>query len=170
MTIDIKTPESADDFVIELSDDLNETMELPKIKFRLSQRIIFVCEGVRYINSEAIQIWTGWMNSLDERQQIVFEGVPPRIVDYFNMMEGFLPKATTVESFFVPYECEKCGHEELFLAHRGKDYVDSVGGNDAQINLPKILNCSMCKSGMEISVWEEKYLKFLKRKVVPDQT
>ncbi|OFZ15938.1 MAG: hypothetical protein A2Z20_10800 [Bdellovibrionales bacterium RBG_16_40_8] len=161
MTIDIKTHKTADDVIIELSNDLSETMSLPNIKPLLSQRVIFECENIKYINSEAVQLWAHWLSKLDERIQIVFRKTPPRVVDYFNIIDGFLPTSATVESFFVPYECEKCEHVELYLAQRGKDYIDSSAGEAVQINLPKIINCPGCQGAMELGIWKEKYLKFL---------
>lgn len=161
MPITLNSPDTAEDYILEVSGDLDESITLPTKKFRLSQRIIFNCEKAAHISSYAAQTWSRWMHTQDQRQQFVFRAVSPRIVDLFNLIEGFLPQEAVIESFYVPYECEACSHEELLLARRGREFIEALGDQPAKLLLPQEINCPKCKSGMKLGVWESKYLRFL---------
>ncbi len=161
MSIKLISPEFAEDYIIELSGDLDEKIGFPEKKFRLSQRIIFDCDNIKYMSSFAAQKWSSWMREQDPRQQFVFRLVRPRMVAIFNMIENYLPNESIVESFYIPYECESCSHEELLLVRRGREFVEALGDNSAKLLIPQEINCAKCKSGMKLGVWESKFLRFL---------
>jgi anti-anti-sigma regulatory factor len=161
MAITIKSSLDAEDFLLELSGHLDESVEFPDVTLRLSQRVIIDCKTVSHINSYAAQMWSKWMKDKDPRQQFVFRNIPPRIVNKFNLIDGFLPSESTIESFYVPYECDNCEHEELVLAERGRDFIESQNENPAKLLLAEEINCPKCKSGMKLGIWETKYLRFL---------
>ena len=170
MPIQLISPDTAEDYIIEMSGDLGDDVEFPNKKFRLSQRIIFNCENLRHLSSFAMQKWSRWMKSQDTRQQFVFRMVPPRTIDIFNMIDGYLPDESIIESFYVPYECESCGHEELLLARRGREFVEALGHNAPKLLLPQEINCPKCKSGMKLGVWEAKFLRFLSHLQLPNDS
>jgi hypothetical protein len=161
MPTQLRSNPTDEEVIIELYGNFDESVTFPKDKFRLSQRIIFDCGGVEHINSHSIQTWMIWMRQFDSRQQFVFKNVPQRVVDIINMVDEFLPPESTVESFFIPYECEKCAHEEFILVHRGKEFIERTVKSKAKMMFTKELNCPKCKSAMKISVIEKKYFQFL---------
>jgi Zn ribbon nucleic-acid-binding protein len=150
-----------DDVNVKLSGNLDETTKFPNIKPRLSQRIVLDCQGLDHMSSYAAQQWALWMRSFDQRQQFVLRNLPPRTVDLINMVEDFLPKETTIETFYIPYECADCGYEELQLATRGRDFLEAQPGQAAVLRFAKEINCPKCKNVMNLGVWEHKYLRFL---------
>lgn len=164
MPLHVVSKSSDEDLIIELSGDLDETVKFPQMKVRLSSRIIFNCRELGHMNSMGAQIWSKWMGGFDQRQQFVFREVPPRVIDMFNLVKGILPKESTIESFYVPYECNSCGNEENLLVIRGKDYVESMNGQKANLLFPTEINCSKCKNSMRLGVWESKFLRFLEAK------
>jgi len=161
MMVQLKSGPADEDVIIELSGPLDEKIQFPDLSVRLRQRVIFECEKIEHVSSFAAQRWSVWMKSKDERQQFVFRKVPVRVIDLFNMVDGYLPPEVVVESFFVPYECAHCEHEEHVLARRGREYVEAAGGHKARILLPEEMNCPKCKNGMKLGAWEDKYLRFL---------
>jgi anti-anti-sigma regulatory factor len=161
MSLEVQAKSVGEDIVVTLSGQLGEDTEFPKLNTRLSQRVILECDKISHLSSFAGQSWSNWMHKFDSRQQFVFRGVPPRVVDIFNLIEGFLPLEATIESFFVPYECETCGNEEDFLVKRGKDYLEAMNGEPAKLLFPTEINCQKCKNAMRLGVWKEKFLRFL---------
>lgn len=161
MSLHLQFLPDGDDLTIELKGDIDENVVFPEQRVRLAQRIVFECRDLHHINSYGAQIWSKWMRAKDERQQFVFRHVPPRVVDLFNLIEGYLPLETVVESFFVPYECDNCHYEELLLARRGHEYIEAMNKQSAKLLLPTEINCPKCKHGMKLGVWESKYLRFL---------
>lgn len=164
MPIAIRSELTDEDFIIELSGHLDEGLHLPENKLRLYQRVVFECDQLMHVNSLATQIWAVWMRSMPNGQQFVFRKVRPRIIHIFNVFSGFLPPEAIVESFYMPYECEKCGYEILWLARRGNEYLEAVSGASAKLRFTKEINCTKCTGQMTLGFWEDKYLNFLNLK------
>lgn len=144
-----------------LADRIEDTDEFPKVQVRLAQRIVFDCRNLKFVSSYGAQKWSLWMRSFDPRQQFVFREVPERTVDIFNLLLNFLPANRTIESFYVPYQCDSCNHEDVLLARRGKEYIEAVDVNPAKVNVPENINCQACKGQMTLGVWKSKYFRFL---------
>jgi hypothetical protein len=164
MPVQLLSNLSEEDVVIGLTGDLLEKEKFPEMKLRLSQRVVMDCEGLRHISSYAIMQWSRWMKSFDPRQQFVFRNLPPRAVDILNLVDDFLPTECTIENFYVPYECQSCDHEELYLARRGKEYLETQAEKAAILRLPTEINCPKCKNGMTMGVWQSKFLRFLEKR------
>lgn len=161
MPVVIKSKLDDEDFIIELSGHLDEGSSFPENKLRLYQRVIFECDQLVHVNSMATQAWARWMQSMPPEQQFVFRKMRPRIVHIFNIFSGFLPANAIVESFYMPYECDNCEHEELWLACRGQEYLEATKGNPVKLRFAKEINCTKCSGRMTLGFWEEKYLYFL---------
>lgn len=164
MPVLLLTNLSQEDVIVGLSGDLLEKEKFPDMRLRLSQRVIMDCQGLKHISSYAILQWAKWMHSFDPRQQFVFRNLTPRAVDILNSVSGFLPEDFSVETFYVPYECQKCEHEELYLARRGKEFLETQNEKAAILRLPVELNCPQCKSSMIVGVWQNKFLSFLEKR------
>jgi hypothetical protein len=161
MPVELKTTLLSEDVVLELTGYLDESVKFPNVSLRLSQRMIFECDGLVHVSSAAAQDWAKWIRHFSVDQQYVFRKVRPRVMHLFNVFTGFLPKHTVMESFYMPYECEKCGHEETWLAERGRDYLEAVGETPARVRFSKEINCSKCRGRMTLGFWEKIYLQFL---------
>ena len=112
-------------------------------------------EGVTAINSVGIREWIKWIKGFPASLKLSVRRCPKIIVDQINMVAGFLPPSTTVESFFVPYYADGSGSEKMVLFEKGKEYKDGELHPPAEIK---------DDSGelMEMDVIEAKYFKFLK--------
>ncbi len=162
MPTHIKMVPNSDEIVIEMIDRIDENLSLPNEKFRLSQKIIFDFDRLNFINSMGLHKWSKWMLSFDSRQQFVLRNLRPDVVSKLNRIEGLLPPERTIESFYIVYECENCGHEEEQLLRRGKEYIEAVDGQDPKLLIASAINCDKCKEAMKPDAWLEHNLKFLK--------
>jgi hypothetical protein len=166
MGVVLKEPHG-DDIEIQLSGSISTDADFPQLRARLSQRIVFDCDGLEVLTPVGATAWSHWMRAFDERQQFVFRFLHERVVRVFSQINGFLPRESTIESFYVPYQCESCNHEDELLARRGKEYIEAVGGHPARLNMPATLNCQHCKNQMNLGVWESKYFRFLEHESTP---
>jgi anti-anti-sigma regulatory factor len=117
--------------------------------------VVLDLEGVTGINSVGIREWIKWVKTMPSSVKLSVRKVPKIVVDQINMVSGFLPPGTTVESFFVPYYSDASGSEKMVLFENGKEYSGSELKAPAEIK---------DDSGevMEMDVIEAKYFKFLK--------
>jgi hypothetical protein len=79
---------------------------------------------------------------------------PKIVVDQINMVLGFLPAGTKVESFFVPYYSEASGNEKMILFVNGREF------KDGKVSPPEGVN-DEGGAPMEMDVIEAKYFKFV---------
>jgi hypothetical protein len=161
----IQTESLGEDIKIKFTRDLDESAQFPVLKVRLSQRIIFDCHQLNTTSSYGLQKWIEWMRSYDSRIQFIFRGCRDRIINALNSVEGFAPAEMVVESFYMPFLCHHCGHEEEILLTRGKDYIEALDEN-ARFLAPDMMNCPRCREPMEVAVLEKKYLQFLHAKKI----
>src|SRR6185437_12284669 len=64
--------------------------------------VIIDLREVTAINSVGIREWIKWTKTLPAGCKMTVRNCPKIIVDQINMVLGFLPAGTVVESFFVP--------------------------------------------------------------------
>jgi hypothetical protein len=85
--------------------------------------------------------------------ELTFSHCSPPIVTQLNMIFNFRGNAK-VRSFYAPYICEKCGHEEDKLL----DVQSQFPGG--KFRAPEF-GCDSCGSPMEFDDLPERYLSFL---------
>jgi hypothetical protein len=152
---------NSDDIELDLIGDLGHEVCLPRVHPRLSQRLVFDFGHLKRLSSSVTVQLATWWRQFDSRQQFVFRRLQPAFLNIVNQVDGFMPKETIVESVFVPYECENCESEELFLAERGVHYVEAIGDKPESVMLPHAINCNKCDGRSKISVFQSQYWKFL---------
>lgn len=156
----IEYKNEGEDLVITFNRRLDETVQFQDLKPRLSQRILFDCHQLEIITSAGLQKWILWIRGRDPRLQYVFRGCHSRVVEALNQVRGFAPQDWVVESFYWPFHCSACGHEEEILLERGKHYIEA-GRENARFLAPDMLNCPKCREPMEVAILESQYLQFL---------
>lgn len=114
--------------------------------------------AVTAINSCGIREWIKWLKALSPQAKVQIRGCQKEIVDQFNMIDGFLPKSSVVESFYVPYFCEACDVASSVLLTLGKEYQLATPPK-----LSETIPCSNCAKPAEIDVLDGQYLRFLTR-------
>jgi hypothetical protein len=158
------TIQNADDFIITLPPIIDEQTEFPEKKPRLSQRVIFDCAEISVVNSFGMHKWIIWMRGLNANAEFHFRNCHRKVIDMINAVEGFIPENSVVDSFFMPYNCEKCDGEDSVLLTRGKEFVENTPGQKSRLLYPNQLNCPKCRNSMDVAVLENMFLRFLDRK------
>jgi hypothetical protein len=142
--------------VLLISGDLNEDASFAGLSIAVGMPIILDLEYVTSINSVGIREWIKWIKSLPSATPLRVRKCPKIVVDQVNMIAGFLPSGTVVESFFVPYFSEETNSEKMVLFQLGKHY-DAAGqlAPDEDVK-------DDAGNDMEMDVIAAKYFKFLK--------
>ncbi|MCB0364592.1 MAG: hypothetical protein H6624_08815 [Bdellovibrionaceae bacterium] len=118
-------------------------------------------EKVTFINSVGVKTWLDWIKSLPESMILHFTNCTPLIVNQLNQVTGFIPANGTIESFFIPYICDECGHEDRVLAKREVDFDWPAQSTPARISAPDSIACSKCRAQMEMDMLPSKFFAFL---------
>jgi hypothetical protein len=142
-------------YYLELSGDLDEDTQFAKLEMPDATEVIVNFEKVTRIQSCGIREWIQLINPFI-RLCFAYINCPKIIIDQINMIDGFLPKNGTVQSFYVPYFNEESGSEKQILFTYGTEF-DKNG-----VYPP---NEVRDESGnlMEMDVVEAKYFKFIKK-------
>ena len=111
--------------------------------------------SIKSINSCGIREWIKWIGTAGTTP-VVYHECPKIIVDQINMVQGFLPAAGKVASFYVPYYNDESGAEKNVLFTHGKEYTDTTVAPPAEVKDDE-------GNPMEMDVVEAKYFKFIKK-------
>jgi anti-anti-sigma regulatory factor len=147
---------------IQMEGFINENTDFEEIRLADAKIVILDLELVRSLNSMGLRNWVSWVKTFRAKAQIFFRKCPRPVVDQMNILQGFLPMGAIVESFFVPYCCKSCDHEENFLATRGKDFMEGTIDAKEGMFVPATRPCPVCGAQMEWDVIPVKYFSFLK--------
>ncbi len=155
MSFTIAKKQEGTKLVVALSGAVDEDAVFSALEVGSSSDVSFDLDKVTAINSVGIREWIKWLKEIPSTVKITVSKCPKVIVDQINMVSGFLPPGTVVESFYVPYYSEESGSEKMVLFVNGKEY------KDGQINLPSEVKDDSGEV-MEMDIIEAKYFKFLK--------
>lgn len=111
-------------------------------------------EKVSAINSVGIREWIKWIKAFPPSVRLTVRRCPKIIVDQINMVAGFLPQGTVIQSFYVPYYSDASGSEKMVLFENGKEF------RDGELFPPSDVKDESGET-MEMDVIEAKYFKFL---------
>lgn len=140
---------------------IDENVQLPNIGFPAALSIDL--KDVTYINSIGIKMWIDWITPLGEKMNVEFHNCPKAVVLQMNMVKNFLPKNSTVVSFFLPLFCEACDREESILLKTAEDISVAMGDRiNILKDLPEAVGCGRGEAcEIEMDVIEKKYFRFL---------
>lgn len=141
---------------VEVTGNVDEDANFQPVDVGSATSVALDLNGVTAINSVGIREWIKWIKAFPPTVQLSVHRCPKIIVDQINMVSGFLPPATRIESFFVPYYADATGSEKMILFTNGKEYKD--GG---VLDFPAEVKDDAGEL-MEMDVIEAKYFKFLK--------
>lgn len=113
LTINIK--KSDDTASVQLSGRIDEDAHFEAILQISSARIIFDFDHVTLINSCGVREWINLISSLISKSKIIYQNCPQILVEQMNMVQGFLPPGTSIESFYAPYFDPKLDKEVKIL-------------------------------------------------------
>ena len=81
----------------------------------LNQEIRINMEQVTSINSIGVKSWILWTSQIPRTVKLTLERCPYVVINQVNMIHGFIPDHTIIESFFAPFVCESCDYETVQL-------------------------------------------------------
>jgi hypothetical protein len=141
--------------VFELKGNVDEDANFTPPDLAGAGAIVLDLQGVTAINSVGIREWVKWIKVIPASIALKVRKCPKIIVDQINMVSGFLPAHTKVESFFVPYFSDSSGSEKMVLFEDGKEL------KNGEVHPPSEVKDDSGEV-MEMDVIEAKYFKFLK--------
>lgn len=155
MSFSVNKKPEASQLVLDLKGNIDEDANFAAPDVGSFTTIVLDLAGVTAINSVGIREWIKWIKAFPASAKLKVRHVPKIIVDQINMVAGFLPPGTVIESFYVPYYSDNSGSEKMILFQNGKEY-DANG-----VHPPEEVKDDSGEV-MEMDVIEAKYFKFLK--------
>ena len=154
MAFSVTSKQDETNMILEMVGAIDEDATFPPPNLNGAGSVIWDLEKVTAINSVGIREWIKWVKSFPTNIKMSVRRCPKIIVDQINMVSGFLPAGTVVQSFFVPYYSEASGGEKMVLFENGKEF--GAGGLKPPAEVKD-------DSGelMEMDIIEAKYFKFL---------
>src|SRR5687767_16034107 len=138
---------------VEFFGEIDENADFAELRRRLRGQVVFNLGEVRRINSCGVREWVNFVRDLPSVSELVFTHCSPAIVTQLNMIFNFRGSAK-VRSFYAPYVCDSCGHEEGKLLDVQAQFPGGVG------KVPDFA-CEQCGAPMEFDDLPERYLSFL---------
>jgi anti-anti-sigma regulatory factor len=145
---------------------INENTTFAELDLNGAKEIHLDLKQVSNLNSMGLRNWLIWVKKLKGKAQMRFQNCPRVVVEQMAILQGFLPIGAIVDSFQVPYYCDSCGHEEQFMAFRGRDYMEATADTPEGVKVPEIKPCPSCQLKMNIDIVPLKYFSFLKNRRV----
>ena len=139
---------------VEFFGEIDENADFAELRRRLKGAVVFHLAEVRRINSCGVREWVNFVRDLPHVTELTFTHCSPAIVTQLNMIYNFRGRAK-VRSYYAPYICESCGHEDEKLID-----VQSQFPNGPTDNVPEF-SCEKCGEPMEFDDLPERYLSFL---------
>lgn len=152
-SIDKKTEGS--NLVLEVKGNVDEDANFTPQDLGAAASVILDLDGVTAINSVGIREWIKWVKTMPSSVKLSVRRCPKIVVDQINMVAGFLPAGTVVESFYVPYYSDSSGSEKMVLFNNGTEFKGGEVFPPADVK-------DDSGEAMEMDVIEAKYFKFLK--------
>jgi predicted RNA-binding Zn-ribbon protein involved in translation (DUF1610 family)/anti-anti-sigma regulatory factor len=139
---------------VEFTGEIDENADFAELRRRLKGTVVFHLAEVRRINSCGVREWVNFVRDLPTVTELTFTHCSPAIVTQLNMIFNFRG-AAKVRSFYAPYVCDNCGHEEEKLLD-----VQSQFPSGKTSKVPEFA-CEQCGKSMEFDDLPERYLSFL---------
>lgn len=144
--------------VMRISGKMNESAEFDMIRLPKSESLEIDLVDLTLINSMGIRIFKDWVHRL-EVPSLFFSYCPRIFIDQVNMVVDFIPKTSTIQSFYVPYYNEDSEEERNVLFVRNEHFKMENG--EPVITFPDVKDSKGRE--MEIDVIAEKYFAFIKK-------
>ncbi|WP_374074406.1 hypothetical protein [Bdellovibrio bacteriovorus] len=113
-------------------------------------------KDLKGINSLGIRNFHGWIHKIKCQRLRLFY-CPRPFINQMNLVEGFLPDKTEIESFFVPYYSERTGEDAMVLFTKYLEYRKT--DDQVHLSIPETLDSQGVK--MELDVFKDQYFRFL---------
>jgi predicted RNA-binding Zn-ribbon protein involved in translation (DUF1610 family) len=138
---------------VEFTGEIDENADFGELRRRLKGPVVFHLAEVRRINSCGVREWVNFVRDLPGVTELTFTHCSPAIVTQLNMIYNFRG-AAKVRSFYAPYVCDACGHEDEKLLDVQNQFPNGP------TKVPEYA-CEQCGAAMEFDDLPERYLSFL---------
>ncbi len=155
MSFSISKKTEGSNLVLEVKGDVDEDANFTPQDLGAATAVVLDLDGVTAINSVGIREWIKWVKTMPSSVKLSVRRCPKIVVDQINMVAGFLPAGTTIESFYVPYYSDSSGSEKMVLFNNGTEFKGGDVTPPAEVK-------DDSGEAMEMDVIEAKYFKFLK--------
>jgi len=152
--IEVKTTVEGQTLKVALVGAIDETFSQSSGQIPKAESIEFNLAGLKSINSTGIREWIKYSSGLSG-STISFVHCPKVFIDQVNMVQGFTPSGSRINSFYVPYYNEDNDTEKNVLFTFGKEFTDSAVKPPPEVK-------DDTGAAMEIDIIESKYFKFIK--------
>lgn len=132
--------------------DITEASSLATLVPLLVGRVDFDLSQVAYINSLGVRDWIRFLRSVNI-QGYEFHACSVPFVLQAALIPQMLGRGTVV-SFFAPYYCESCDHQEDRLLQSAAILAANY--------TPPVFHCPSCDGTLELDDLPERYLAFLR--------
>jgi CheY-like chemotaxis protein len=136
-----------------LKGDITEATNFKSLLPAMVGRVDFDLSQIKYMNSLGVREWVTFLRSAAIRGY-EFHACSVPFVLQAGTVNGMLGKGT-VASFFAPYVCEDCDHQEDRL-------LQSAAILAAEGNEPPSFTCQECGGKMTLDELPDRYLAFLR--------
>lgn len=141
--------------VLTITGEIDDTTDLASHGKQLQKDVVIDLGGVTFINSVGVREWVTLLDQLTGRGlKITLRNVSEPMVRQMTMVMEAKGDAT-VESFFAPYLCPKCGDERALLIRVAEHPATLAAGT------PPALPCAKCGTLAEFDEFPARYLAFL---------
>jgi hypothetical protein len=89
-----------------------------------------------------------------------FKNAPKFVVDQMSMVQGFMPPGSIVESFEMPFFCDKCNKADSEMLVANIHFEQATAEKPYSLKLPK-RTCGQPTCEMQPDMLPKKYLRFL---------
>lgn len=160
-TIQTHKSDDGSELFVNIIGNIGETCDVFHLDLTDVRILYLNFDKVNYINSVGVKNWIFWTGSLSKPLEMHYAKCPPLIVNQIVLVKGFLPSNGLVDSFYVPYFCDDCSKEDIFLAEKGKHYAPGKSGGLVRTLIPDFRACPKCGAQMEMDMVPDKLNKFL---------
>lgn len=160
--MDMRTEKEGQKLIISFSGEIGEDAKFTKQDFNDIKSTVFDLENVTLLNSCGLRSWIFWVKEIPQEVVKVFKRCPRMVVDQMNILEGFIPPNSIIESFYIPFYCEDCDEEINQLAIKGEDYVLATAESESSVAIKEDVICPECNNEMDLDILPQRYFKFLR--------
>jgi hypothetical protein len=145
---------------INLIGEMNEKANVTLPEMIEVTSVVFDFVHLKHLNSAGIRFWITLLGKLPSGSVVHFRNAPKFVVDQMSMVQGFMPSGSVVDSFEMPYFCDKCNKPDSEMLKAGVHFDQAVAGKPYALRLPK-KTCGQVACEFEPDMMPKKYLKCL---------
>ena len=138
--------------LFKLSGEINEDLIVDELVGFKADIIKVDFQNVKMINSCGVREWIKLVEALaNQGSKVEYHNCPQIVIQQVNMVTGFIPDGGQVVTFYAPYFCDECEHEEKVL----------LTSTELEGRQAPELKCGNCGAMSEIDAMEDVYLNFI---------